>query len=966
MNKKISGAVFVLAVTALSLLGSLFISEDSYADSPNIKNFSTLYCEKQEIVDSSNDVECYSKKKYIDANTSTNLVWDASEVSKNFNCYSINNMQAMCVNPGLNLNDYCTPPGSNIKLDEYKHKGTRLADIFRSTKKLEDVLNVGACFDNLNIAGGLPNEIWQAYKNGEARSSSTPGNLSLSERGAAKIALARKYCSGFPNLSGADNVDQRQIDAINKKFNGSARCTSSDNLEILDETAFENFINEKNEEEERERRDESAGEEDTCTSRLNDDGGGAYVSWVVCPGISLGTSVIDGLFKEIINDKLKIEFNSKDLSGLWANFLPVANLFLALMFIIAIYSTATGVGLSNYNARKMLQSLVMAAIGVNLSFFASDIMIDLSNIFGENIYSMIVSTGQTGSYEGVVGKLLTAVPQIVMIAIVLVLFLGIIILSGIIILLALTARELVLLVLVVISPLAFAMTILPNTKKWFDKWLNTFTSLLLVYPMFMGAWGFVIWLQINSGLFDSGMDWSSRLILCLALMALPVVPLLLILPMMKMSGGLMAKMTGQIQGFASKSPIGTWAKNRNEDEMRRFKSGRFFNRGFNAERNTNNTGKFARPRNWVNAQRNKMAGVLNRGGEALDGSVGLIGKKYGDKQRDRKIRNAAEEEMVQQEARLRVYNTYKDSDNPTLRRQAYATESKIRADEKSSDDSELLAMKIRYTNPITKNVSERDISKTDIADIAAGKDILAPNQVLVDTRTGLEINDTSTYVKDLINEGAEGQARFRTMLRNGSFDQSHTLDLMESVEHEKLDFDTRSAVGEFLASSKDPQISGAMAGGYIKGVGQKYDFWAEYNNYTENSKTLSASTYADYNKDTLGNIERAMKSGRLSGDAMNRIYKVHSAAMHNPETAMKFAGNKAFEAVQKELEKKGYQFRDAETEQLAKELVRKGRLQPSDAKGVYRDKKGKVVDDDRIEQLSQGVFERVRSRIRGK
>ena len=51
--------------------------------------------------------------------------------------------------------------------------------------------------------------------------------------------------------------------------------------------------------------------------------------------------------------------------------------------------------------------------------------------------------------------------------------------------LLLAAREAAIIVLVVLSPIAVVLYMLPNTKKLFDKWLKFFEGLLLVYPIYI-------------------------------------------------------------------------------------------------------------------------------------------------------------------------------------------------------------------------------------------------------------------------------------------------------------------------------------------------------------------------------------------------------------------------------------------------------------------------------------------------
>ena len=55
--------------------------------------------------------------------------------------------------------------------------------------------------------------------------------------------------------------------------------------------------------------------------------------------------------------------------------------------------------------------------------------------------------------------------------------------SAVVALIILAARQAIIIVLVFLAPLAFAANILPNTEKWFEKWKDLFTTMLVMYPL---------------------------------------------------------------------------------------------------------------------------------------------------------------------------------------------------------------------------------------------------------------------------------------------------------------------------------------------------------------------------------------------------------------------------------------------------------------------------------------------------
>ncbi|TAH32898.1 hypothetical protein EYC58_01955 [Candidatus Saccharibacteria bacterium] len=46
-------------------------------------------------------------------------------------------------------------------------------------------------------------------------------------------------------------------------------------------------------------------------------------------------------------------------------------------------------------------------------------------------------------------------------------------------------RQVALVIMIILSPLAFAAWVLPNTESWFEKWRKFFIALLLMFPLIM-------------------------------------------------------------------------------------------------------------------------------------------------------------------------------------------------------------------------------------------------------------------------------------------------------------------------------------------------------------------------------------------------------------------------------------------------------------------------------------------------
>lgn len=247
---------------------------------------------------------------------------------------------------------------------------------------------------------------------------------------------------------------------------------------------------------------------------------------------------------------------SVNLIDMWTNLLPIANLLFAVVFAIVIFSTATGQGLTNYSIKKILPRLVIVAIGVNVSFYLCAILADVINIVAVGIPDLVFSTDWRGTTEGMADTVLAENALGGFVGVVVLACMGLVTAVAVIVtVLALAARQILLSMLVIISPLAIACAVLPATQKMFEKWAQTYVQLLAVYPLFMLIYAGSRWFQLSiEGLAnpDSGAIINNALVFMVKVIA-PIIPAVAIYPLLKMSGGVMGKITGAID----KSPLGT-------------------------------------------------------------------------------------------------------------------------------------------------------------------------------------------------------------------------------------------------------------------------------------------------------------------------------------------------------------------------------------------------------------------------
>ena len=223
------------------------------------------------------------------------------------------------------------------------------------------------------------------------------------------------------------------------------------------------------------------------------------IGWLVCPLINFMSSVNDAAYGAIsgfLDIKPTILISpSGDETGTrqgWGFFRDIANAIFAVVFLWVIFSQISNVGLSNYGIKKILPRLIIGAVLVNISYYICQIAVDLSNILGYSIKEMLETAasgiGNSSEAAGGWSNFFAGGLALTGAAIFLFLAVGIpTIIAGMLAILLvfaiLIARQAGVILLVAISPIAFAAWLLPNTEGLFKQWLKMFRGLLMVFPI---------------------------------------------------------------------------------------------------------------------------------------------------------------------------------------------------------------------------------------------------------------------------------------------------------------------------------------------------------------------------------------------------------------------------------------------------------------------------------------------------
>lgn len=284
---------------------------------------------------------------------------------------------------------------------------------------------------------------------------------------------------------------------------------------------------------------------------------GEGLGWAVCPASNFMALLTDGAFS-FLESLLKYETFAKDdsrekLQEQWSVMRNIANFAFVIAFLIVVYSQLTNLGVSNYSIKRMIPRLVVGAILLNLSFLICGLLVDISNISGSSLNSLIekatpISEGSGSTWRDLLPVILSGGGAAAGVAITgsggLLLSLAIpalvtALMAIVTVIIILIARQAILTILIVISPLAFIAFLLPNTVKWFDRWRSIFVSMLLMYPVIAVVFAGSKFAAAVVSLGDEGA--FNNVGLSIASLAIQAIPLFIVPVVLKASGGILQR-----------------------------------------------------------------------------------------------------------------------------------------------------------------------------------------------------------------------------------------------------------------------------------------------------------------------------------------------------------------------------------------------------------------------------------------
>ncbi len=355
------------------------------------------------------------------------------------------------------------------------------------------------------------------------------------------------------------------------------------------------------------------------------------LGFILCPFIQSLYVIMDGIYSGIIG-QLEIDtglFTDTNIDKAWAASRDVANILFIIFILFVIFSQVTGFGIDNYGIKKTLPKVVVVALAINLSFFICEAMVDVSNIIGSGLYKFLGSADiaggggyDGGSYIASFGVgLFTGVGVLTGLAMPIIVMVVLIhcISASITMLFITLARKIGLIILVAVSPLAFATFLLPNTESLFKKWWGWFKPLLILYPV---CAVFVRSGQVLGNILAAGADGDA--ILGILAMCAPVLPYWFLPKFLKGSLGTLGIVGQKMADWRARRAIGR--KRRAKKALAAAKNSQAYRSAVNtaklkAVKSTAGKGVQSRFNKWSNSS-NKLTSFVGMAGKnAIAGTV---------------------------------------------------------------------------------------------------------------------------------------------------------------------------------------------------------------------------------------------------------------------------------------------------------------------------------------------------------
>src|ERR1039458_5033204 len=243
----------------------------------------------------------------------------------------------------------------------------------------------------------------------------------------------------------------------------------------------------------------------SCTIKF-----GSPLTWVICPVVDALTGIVSGV-DSLITQQMDINtgtfFCGSSTCGAyysaWQSFRDIALGLLVVAGLVIVISEALGMEiLDAYTIKKTLPRLLVAAIGITISWPLMNFAVTASDVLGIGVRHLIyypftqIHNAPDLTFGGnaanfffgagaVAGGTLAAIPVWIAFG-----GLGALLslaataaLAVVVAIIVLTVRQIVIILLIRVSPIAIVAYILPRTQQIYKFWWSNFSRALLMFPM---------------------------------------------------------------------------------------------------------------------------------------------------------------------------------------------------------------------------------------------------------------------------------------------------------------------------------------------------------------------------------------------------------------------------------------------------------------------------------------------------
>jgi hypothetical protein len=292
----------------------------------------------------------------------------------------------------------------------------------------------------------------------------------------------------------AENADGNKNDAYRDRF---AQCMNNNTGSLgqpLNETAVRNALSNDIYDQIVEANSTPINNGETCESS------GGALAWIFCPILQMLDGAA-GTLTDLVEETLYVDedkYESESLANSWRSMRNIALLILVPMMLFMVIGTALEFGpFDAYTVKKALPRMFIAVMFIVLSLEITQFFVNLSNLIGRGIEGLVLASTNNpeslGDYYSkgggvlftalvsggaVIGVSTGAITLGIVGSLAFVTFLALLIAY-----LVLVLRELLILALIMVAPLAILVWIFPGNDKLWKVWKTTFTALLMMFPL---------------------------------------------------------------------------------------------------------------------------------------------------------------------------------------------------------------------------------------------------------------------------------------------------------------------------------------------------------------------------------------------------------------------------------------------------------------------------------------------------